>query len=437
MKCMNIIIAIGLAGIWIACSLDAPSETRSVLKIGDANFSKYVALGDDITAGFQSSALTEIHQNFSFANLIAKQSNVATFVQPLLDYPGVGLNSADGYGIQELTALDGPVITDAKYDNYPGFSLQDPYVSDAIKNNPAPYNNLAIPLTLADDILNATSSTDWSLAISQANPFCDIVLRNPALGNTTPFEQAQLLQPTFVTCWIGTNDVFLYAAQGGATPPILPTSVFLFNNIFTAIMDALSGLDAQVVIANIPDVTIFPLFTTISYLVDVPDVGTVSLIIHAKGGIRQATENDLILLTASTIIGDVSGDYGPAGVPVGLDTRAPLPDAFVLDSEEVNKAKQRVLDYNNTIASLASERNIPVVDIYTFYNDLTTSGYTAGGQEFSTDYIAGGLFSLDGAHPSDIGSALIANEFIKVINENFNAQIPLVNIIEITDVATL
>ena len=95
------------------------------------------------------------------------------------------------------------------------------------------------------------------------------------------------------------------------------------------------------------------------------------------------------------------------------------------------------MGYNSTIASLAAERNIPVVDIYTFYNDLTTSGYTAGGQDFSTDYIAGGLYSLDGAHPSDIGSALIANEFIKVINENFNAQIPLVNIIEIANQASL
>lgn len=42
--------------------------------------------------------------------------------------------------------------------------------------------------------------------------------------------------------------------------------------------------------------------------------------------------------------------------------------------------------------------------------------------------LLGGLFSYDGAHPLSRGQALVANEWIKVINTKFNAQIPPVGI---------
>jgi lysophospholipase L1-like esterase len=416
------------------CSLEAPTEKRSVLNIGDADFSRYVALGDGITAGFQSSALTAIHQAYSYPQLIAQQTEVETFVQPLLDYPGIGLyTEEDMAGIQELVALDGPIIEPASYSNYPNFNLLDPYISSDIKNHAAPYNNLGVPLAFVYDIMNATSRDMCYTGVFAQTPnsFFDIVLRNPGFGNTTPFQQAEMLQPTFVTTWIGKNDVFIYCAYGGTSPT---TPLNLFSLLYGGMMDALASLGAQLVVANIPDVTAFPLFTTIPHVVDVPGVGSnIPLIIETGSGVRQATANDRIILTAMDVIGDVTGDYGPAGVPVGLNENAPLPSAFVLDQDEVSVAQQAVSDYNGVIASTASDHSVPVVDMYEFYNNLTTNGYTAGGLDFSTDFISGGIFSLDGAHPTDVGQALIANEFIKVINDEFNAQIPLVNIIEITE----
>jgi hypothetical protein len=47
---------------------------------------------------------------------------------------------------------------------------------------------------------------------------------------------------------------------------------------------------------------------------------------------------------------------------------------------------------------------------------------------FTTEFVFGGLFSLDGVHPSSQGYAIVANEFIEVINEKFSAEIPLVNV---------
>jgi exosome complex RNA-binding protein Rrp4 len=40
----------------------------------------------------------------------------------------------------------------------------------------------------------------------------------------------------------------------------------------------------------------------------------------------------------------------------------------------------------------------------------------------------GNFFSQDGIYPSAIGQAVIANEFIKVINKKFQTQIPLINL---------
>jgi lysophospholipase L1-like esterase len=40
----------------------------------------------------------------------------------------------------------------------------------------------------------------------------------------------------------------------------------------------------------------------------------------------------------------------------------------------------------------------------------------------------GGYFSLDGVHPNPRGQALLANEFIRVINARFGATLPPVDI---------
>jgi len=51
-----------------------------------------------------------------------------------------------------------------------------------------------------------------------------------------------------------------------------------------------------------------------------------------------------------------------------------------------------------------------------------------GGVTLTSEYATGGLFSLDGVHPSTIGYALIANELIKLMNKNFSWDIPLVDV---------
>ncbi len=44
-----------------------------------------------------------------------------------------------------------------------------------------------------------------------------------------------------------------------------------------------------------------------------------------------------------------------------------------------------------------------VVDFYTFFNNVAANGYSLAGETYTTAYVEGGLFSLDGVHPSSRG----------------------------------
>ena len=63
--------------------------------------------------------------------------------------------------------------------------------------------------------------------------------------------------------------------------------------------------------------------------------------------------------------------------------------------------------------------------------DVAANGYSLSGETYTTAYISGGLFSLDGVHPSSRGYGIVANEYIKVMNSKFSMSIPLVDISQI------
>jgi len=414
----------------LSCQLQEPDDTATTLNTGNADFTHYVSVGNSLTAGYVSGALTEKFQRHSYPMLIATQAGVgATFAQPYLGYPGIGAYAAIGAGTIELVSLEPLTLTPASFATH-SFNPLDPYFSADVKNYAAPYNNLGVPGAVTYDLLYATNAAS---SASTTNSFFDIILRNPAFGNTTVLQQAAVLTPTFMTCWIGNNDVLGYATSGG-TSPAAPTPGATFNALYTGVITALVATGADIVVANIPDVTSIPYFTTIPFEVEVPGVATpVPVYISTGSGNRYATAADLILLPAKSVIGDVSGTYGPAGVPVGLHTSAPLPNSLVLDEAEVTTAKNAVADFNDKIETIAAANNIPVADMNGFLNEVSAEGYEIGGFTFTSSFLTGGLFSLDGVHPAPLGYGLVANKFIEVINAEFDATIPMVNIVDLMD----
>ena len=123
------------------------------------------------------------------------------------------------------------------------------------------------------------------------------------------------------------------------------------------------------------------------------------------------------------------------GLPPGIDTTKPFgfhpqnpwPDALVLDADEQASVSSAVSAYNVTIDAMAAAHGAFVVDFKTFFDGVKLNGYNIAGQKLTVDYVSGGIFSLDGVHPSSRGYAMIANQFIQVMNEKLGTSVPYVD----------
>lgn len=151
------------------------------------------------------------------------------------------------------------------------------------------------------------------------------------------------------------------------------------------------------------------------------------------GKARHATANDLILLTTSGVI----GTENPASIaPFNINgITFPLQDQHVLTANEAQMVATATAAFNNAIKSIAQAKGLAIADMNAIMAQLadnTTGLKTDDGQVyyanyFSTDRLHTTLFSLDGVHPNAKGYAIVANEIIKVINQHYNAHLPLLN----------
>lgn len=99
----------------------------------------------------------------------------------------------------------------------------------------------------------------------------------------------------------------------------------------------------------------------------------------------------------------------------------------MLDKDELAAVGPALLAINNAIKQSAAAHNLPVADMEDFLKYFE-SGFDISGVEYTSKYIEGGVFSLDGVHPNARGYAIVANKFIEVINRFYKSNIPMVNI---------
>ncbi|NDI99276.1 G-D-S-L family lipolytic protein [Flavobacterium sp. LaA7.5] len=148
------------------------------------------------------------------------------------------------------------------------------------------------------------------------------------------------------------------------------------------------------------------------------------------GQARQATSNDLILLSTRSVIGTA-----PAGIPAPFDAFGityPLQDQHVLTADEADMVAEATVSFNQSIRGIAEVNNLAVADMNAILAKLVTGLRTEDGQLYNADYfslsnISTVLFSLDGVHPNARGYAVVANEIIKIINDYYNAKLPQIN----------
>ena len=150
------------------------------------------------------------------------------------------------------------------------------------------------------------------------------------------------------------------------------------------------------------------------------------------GKARHATSSDLVVLPASGIIGVEPDPANPMANPFDVaGVTLPLANKYVLTSNEKAKVATATAAYNSSIRSIAAANGLAVADMNAIMNQLVNGLQIETGQIYTANYFSGVatenkvLFSLDGVHPNARGYAVIANEIIKVINEHYNANLPL------------
>lgn len=427
MKKILIAILITASIVLLSSACDEYNDLNApVLNLGSADFTRFVSIGNSLTMAEQSSSVFEASQMYSFGKLIANQVGT-TYEQATFSDPGTG-------GRLEIEKL----VPFTLYTN----------TEQGVPTNltyPAPYNNLGIKGAFLYDVLNARdANTCYTANFGVPNPLFNAVLR----GFGTQLELAIAQQPTFVTLWIGNNDILAFATRGGLFPI---TPVQQFSDNYNTIIGALSSTSADIVLGNIPNVKYASFFRTVG-----PGIGLklqenqLPGIVYAKtsGGVGSASVNDLfsynvlVLLTGSSaaaLIGDQTGAYYslngipiPPGVdvnyPFGLTPQNPWPNNLILDPDEIVAVDMTVAAYNNIIESAAAAQGLAFMDADDLIQRIGTTGVEYNGFNYTAEFIFGGFYSLDGIHPTSQGYAVVANEYIKVINQKYNASIPLVDV---------
>ncbi len=168
------------------------------------------------------------------------------------------------------------------------------------------------------------------------------------------------------------------------------------------------------------------------------DAGTAAVLSSQFGQSRQAQETDYISLANSGSIAALDEEHFTnlvtIGVPADLagqlsviGVTLPMEDSLVVTADEQDFINAIIDGYNTTIANLATNYDIALVDSFSLLTELNQNGIMDSGILTTGEFVFGGGFSLDGIHPSPRGYAITANEFIRVINEKYGSNLPMVD----------
>ena len=380
-----------------ACGDSNPSGPSA--PVDPVLFRSYVALGNSITAGFQAGGINDSTQRESYARLLAEQMRTP------YRYPSVGKAGCTPPLANLLDVLSNPIIL----------------LTCSAPSQPAagPLNNVAVPGANSFDLTDPGMSTTNRLA-------------RYILGTgVTQVARAKEADPSFITLWIGNNDILgevtegmLRAPDAAGTPPAQ------FAENYARITSALLGPNVRGgVLIGVVDASLAPLLIPASALAD-PAVragieryagravtvradcaGSASLI---SLGVAVALRLDFSHTRESTI-----GCEKAAGQTGGVG------DEFVLDADEMAAVRRTVAAYNAYIRAKADSLGFAYLDPNPLLQALRADGRVPPTPDFDSTTRPFGLYvSADGVHPAGAAHRLLANELIATIDAKYGVAIP-------------
>ena len=363
---------------------------------------RLVVVGDSILAGYSSGGFVErgaAGQVWSAPAFIARRAHVA-LPQPLMDRPGV----PPPYRIDDE---DGDRVLDSGEISRPGkgIGFRD--------DSEVKVRNLAVPGEDIESVFEGIRPQDIAEQLVTGSPNGRDILKFLILGlplrdeAVSQVSRALDLRPSFLMVWLGNNDILSMATS--TDPNAIDRPVQQFGQLYRQLLNQLANAGVDMAVATLPDVT------------------GIAVLRRAAGEVTQCQRGD----------GTLEPVAPDDRLSIGLDpARLPIPPCFkVLSAVERAQARANVVAFNAEITAAAAEVQaargitVAVVDIFGLFDQIESTGVDLDGNGTPdlTATFLGGVFSLDGIHPSRTGNALIANAFIDVLNTRFGETIPPVD----------
>ena len=425
-------VVIGVAGALLACDVELEKdkylpEKRMVSLPVD--LSSVLYLGDEFMAGYTDGELFVSGQRFGVASILGKQ--FTTVGAPEVRTPFMLDEYGFGGRLQLGLYAD---CTDEKFlAPVPVNADPNPGNSNDI-NDLGPFNNLSFPGCRISDIDDPE--------LDQRNPY--FARMNGHAG--TPLQE--LIAPgqhTFFVAWLGMAD-FMQYLLGGAdiTSPIDDsdlTELEIFADRYDQLLANLTDQGATGVILNLPDPFQLPVFNLIPYDTLTltqnqadqlnaiyalnPNVrfkeGENAFVIENFPFPRHLKEGEKVIFSLNLLDRIKCDQYG---------SFKPMGDEDVLTLNEIGEVRKRINSFNHQIRLLAQRYGLVHIDIAQVMQDLYDNGHFANGVQLDRRFGLGGLYSLDGFSLTGRHYALIVNNIIERLNEEWGSNLPVTNVLD-------
>jgi lysophospholipase L1-like esterase len=426
MHLRHLAASLGLALLATGCRSDEALNAPN-LSNNSGLLERYVSMGNSITAGFQSAGINDSTQLQSYAVIFAQQAGAPFFV-PLLNKPGCpapfDINSTNpphrlgGAGDADCALREGAPL---------------PYVS-----------NVAVPGVTSFGIGSNDNKAGGTNALTQF-----------ILGGRTQIKAMTDAQPTFVSVWIGNNDI-IGSLTNSTNPgnPAFVTPEAAFEANYGPILDDIASVGAKAVLISVVDVASIPFATPgavywclrTGFCPGVPAAAfppnfSVALNCAPRAAVPSSNGDSVLVPVTVGVAKIAAAQTVPAAtftLDCSVDNEVVLPSEFAnlrlavagFNAYISNQAQQRgwaYFDVNPTLLAAKAEPITPgqFPKIASF---PCIPGGPCGGTMTPTspvpNILFGTYFSLDGVHPGAPAHRVIADSVISAVNHTYGTTIP-------------
>ena len=394
-------LIIGATAVLVAC--DANRDAVGLTNLNSDIFRSYVAIGNSITAGWQSGGINDSTQQQAYPRLLAIQMGTPYKYASLVN-PGCPAPVAN---FQTQAKVGGATA--------PACSLRAPAsVTDIL-------NNVGVPDARVLDPISSTTVASNALTTF-------------VLGGKTQVQRALDARPTFISIWIGANNVLQAAYTGilvptaGVSNGIVGTQAEFqtsYDAMIKQLLDSMPGLKG--VLIGVPDASAIPLMSSAALIASSAQIqGAMAAVAGKPVTVDPNCIGSTALVTTPLLLNLIKAGTHPPVItcqPSPADPSNTVGNLFILDATERAQLSAFIAGLNAYIKSKADAIGFGYWDPNPTLTGIRNTAQSLPFPSFAATGTFGTAFSLDGVHPSAEGQKLIANNLITVINSKYGTTL--------------